>query len=365
MKIVLAALMLTFSLGAQAAKVLHMEGRAFLQNASASTPLARGIEVPSESHLVLENGSKVLIQVSDRTSFEIQGPARASLSGGLFWNLESGRFLISTHGLSEQRFRVLDEMLRPEDASLEIEIPLSRDYAQMLLLWGSARVHGENLDPTRLYVLEKGTLQYGDIPAAQALKRRQSYAYSEAFFRSIEDEENAISLRNQIVFSQISAINTFSQEASTEDSHNSSSFGLRAELIHKRYFQMPKRPQRIHFLRAPALRIGGGFTYLSTTASVAQGASQIFSGMGLVGTSWRGLAIDTVISYFKPKGAGVSTVSPFQYGVRALYEWDLKEFTANDMMFGLGYGYSVSKVKTFATFRTVSQSLNLSFIFNF
>jgi len=365
MKFLLASLLVAMPAATHAAEVLHLQGRALMQTEEASLPLARGLQLPGETHLVLESGSQTLIRISDQTSLEIRGPARATLSSGLFWNLESGHFLLSTRGLSPHRFRILDVMLRPEDAAIEIEIPLSRSWAQILLMWGAEEIDGQDLELSRLYVLEGGRLQFGEIPSAQVLKRRQAYPFSEPFFRRIEDAENVISLRNQLAFSQVSALNSFTQDSSTEAASTSVSFGVRAEWIHKRYLDFPKRPQRIHFLRSPALRFGGGATYSSNGANVAQEARQNFSGHALLGASWRGLALDTLLTYFRPSGAGVSSPTPFQYGVRALYEWDLKDFTANDMMFGLGYGYTVSKITSSASYTVASQSLNLSLIFNF
>lgn len=365
MKFAIALGLCLFALEVRAATVEHLEGPGFLQDAAASTPLARGLEIPAEAHVILEKGSQALIRISPGTSLEIHGPARATLSSGLFWNLEFGKYLVFTKDLSPHRFRVLGEMLRPDESSFEIEIPLSRAFAQFLVAWGSIRLAGERLEPGRVYVIEKGRIQGGGISAEDALKRRQAYGFSESFFRRMDEEESALSLRNQIVFTQVSALNSFTREGSTDNSINSTAFGMRAEWIHKRYFDFPKRPQRIHFLRAPALRLGGGATYLSSAASDVQGASQILSSHVIAGGSWRGLAIDALVTYYKPSTSGVSAVSPFQYGVRGLYEWDLKEFTANDMMFGLGYSYTVSKVESYAVFKTVTQALNLAFIFNF
>ncbi len=365
MKFALALVLGTFVFGLRAATVEHLDGPGFLQDAGASTPLARGLEVPAEAHVILEKGSQALIRISPGTTLEIHGPARATLSSGVFWNLEFGRYLVFTKGLSPHRFRILGEMLRPDETAFEIEIPLSRAFAQLLVAWSSVRLAGETLEPGRVYVIEKGRIQSGTITAEEALKRRQTYQFSESFFRRMDDEEHALSLRNQLVFTQVSALNAFTREGSTDKSINSTAFGLRAEWIHKRYLDFPKRPQRIHFLRSLAVRLGGGATYLSSAASDVQGASQILSSHIVAGGSWRGLSVDALVNYYKPSNSGVSAESPFAYGVRGLYEWDLKEFTANDMMFGLGYSYTVSKVESFAVFRTVTQALNLAFIFNF
>jgi hypothetical protein len=365
MKFALALFLSVSSFGVSAASVEHLEGAGFLQDAGASTPLARGLEIPAEAHVILEKGSQTLIRISPGTSLEIHGPARATLSSGLFWNLEFGKFLVFTKDLSPHRFRILGEMLRPDETSFEIEIPLSRAFAQFLVAWGSLRLAGETLEPGLVYVIEKGRIQNGQISNEDALKRRQKYEFSESLFRRMDEEETALSLRNQIVFTQVSALNAFTREGSTDNSINSTAFGLRAEWIHKRYLSFPKRPQRIHFLRAPALRLGGGATYLSSAASDVQGASQILSAHAITGGSWRGLSIDALLAYYRPSTSGVSSVSPLQYGVRGLYEWDLKQYTANDMMFGLGYSYTVSKVESYAVFRTVTQALNLAFVFNF
>jgi len=363
MRFLLAALICIVSFEIRAAKVIHLQGRAFLQDSNGSSPLPRGLELPKETHLVLEKDSRTLIEISENTTFEIHGPARASLSSGLFWNLEEGRFLIFTRGLSLHRFRILGETIRPDSTSLEIEVPLHREYAQMLLLWGSTSFMGEDLESSRIYVFEKGRIHSGEISASDALKRRQLYEFSQSRFKQEDDPSSDFSLRNQLVLSQVSALNTYSEVGTTESPATSTSVGLRAELIHKRYFDFPRRPQRIHYLRAPALRLGGGFSYLSSTAATF-GARQSLLAHGVVGASWRGLAVDGVLSYLQPPAA-VTNVSPLKYGGRALYEWDLKEFAANDVMIGLGYGYTVSKTTATPVFKTVSHALEVSFIFNF
>lgn len=363
MKFLLAALIGLMAFEAHAAKVLHLQGRAFLQNAVASTPLARGLELPTETHLVLEKDSRTLIQISDDTTFEIHGPARASLSDGLFWNLEEGRFLIFTRGLSLHRFRILGEMIRPDTMALEIEVPQSREYAQIILMWGSASFMGEDLKSSRIYVVEKGRVHSGEILPADALKRRQAYDFSQSRFKQEDDSAVVYTARNQLVLAQVTSLNENSQVTDPENTASSTSVGLRAELIHKRYLDFPRRPQRIHFLRSPSLRLGAGLSYLSSTLATF-GAQQALQTHGLVGVSWRGLALDGVLTYLRPP-VGVIGISPFQYGARALYEWDLKDFTANDMMIGLGYGYTVSKTTVAPIFKTVSQSLDLSLIFNF
>jgi hypothetical protein len=340
---------------ANAAQVLHLEGRAFLQDSRASIPLARGSKLPRNAHLVVDG--HLQIEISANTFLEIRGPARASLKQGLFWSFESGRFLIFTRGLSPHRFRILNEILRPDEAALEVEIPFTRNYAQILSLWGSSRIRGESLESSKIYVLDAQRLQSGEIDKTAALRRRDSYTFSEVLFRQIDEKAAISSLRNQFLFSQLSHLNRMRPDDPALSTTSSIGLGVRTEWIHKRYFQLPRKPTRIHYLRAPAIRFGGGVSYASTgLASLnAQQGRQHFGAHGVLGVSWLGLSLDGL----------VSPIAPIRFGVRALYEWDLKDFTANDMMFGLGYSYSVSKVGGEQPLTWAIHALNASLIFNF
>jgi hypothetical protein len=364
MKRILAALSFALLGSTHAAEIQHLQGRAFLQDDRASTPLARGLVLPAETHLVVEKGAQVLVKISDDSSLEIQGPAQATLSAERFWNFESGRFLVYARSLSPHRFRIFDETIRPDDASFEVEIPISRAYAQILLMRGSQEILGEDLEPHRLYVFEKGRVQSGEIKPEDVIKRRDSYVFSEALFRRLEEGKTVEALRNQLVFTQVSAMNLLTQSDDASNRLRSTSFGAGVEWVHKRYFNLPKRPQRIHFLRSPALRLGVGVLYSTTSSNEAVGEHLLFPLRAFVGTSWRGLLLDGLVQYSQLSGDGV-TQSPLQYGFRAAYEWDLKDDTETDVMFALGYGYTVSNFDSWAKFAAVSHSVALSFIFNF
>jgi len=365
MKKILVALAIALSSRAHAASILHLEGRAFFQNDRASEPAARGLEIPADTHLVLEKDSQILVQISESASLEIKGPARASLSEGLFWNLESGRFLVFSRGLSLHRFRILQDMVRPDNTSFEVEIPLAREYAQVLVMWGSVSLFGEELEAKRLYVLQNSQAHEGQISQDELIKRRQTYPFSQPLFKHLEEGEIPVSLRNQVSLSQLTGVNRFTEVGAGEAPSSSTFLGMRAEWIHKRYLNFPRRPQRLHFLRSPALRLGAGTTYFSSGNVSNEGSTQVFSAHALVGASWRGLAIDGLVGYAQPQTEDATNSSPLTYGVRALYEWDLSEVTASDLMLGLGYSYGVSKVTSYAVFQSVTQALNFAFILNF
>ncbi len=346
-----------------AATVLHIEGRAFLQNALSSTQLARGTELPQRAHLVVDG--RVQFEIGPSTYLEIRGPARASLHSGVFWTFESGRFLVFTRGLSPHRFRVLNETFRPDEVALEVEIPTTRDYAQLLALWGSMSVQGQSLEPGQMFVLESGRVHTNAFAESEALKRREAYGFSEHLFRSLDEEESALSLRNQLVFAQMSSLNRVVADDNAFAPSNTLAFGVRVEWIHKRYFRFPRKPTRLHFLREPALRLGGGVHFSSLSPEVAGGGSQIFGAHGVLGLSWLGLALDAVAAYQKPPSDTTRELSPLHPSVRATYEWDLQEFTANDMMFALGYSYGLAPFASPTNVTWISHTLHASFHFNF
>jgi hypothetical protein len=366
-----------FSAQSFAQSITHLQGFAYALNETGNVSLARGQKLSNFEQLNIPAQSQIQIEWSESSTLEIIGPARMSYRNNIFY-LEQGRFLFFSLGRFPQRFNLFNENFRPSNTVFELEIPSHRTHAQILILDGDFYIQGETLSTQNLYMLENNRLQKGPLNPSFTEERKKDYKYSSLNFRKIEDRDSLFSLRNQIIVAQHSSLIQLGPQTTQQNFvQNTLGFGFSVEWAHKRYLKLPKRPQRIHFLRAPAFILGTGVFYETNKIQASDFVTENSQFLGAhlsAGFSWMGLALTANGAYVSGENTFYKMTSPYSYGVKARYEWDLLDFSATDILFSLGYGYSVSKLQskpelialpTPTRFNFVQHTLLLGFHLNF
>lgn len=362
----------------EAGTLKHIRGKVMLLNDQGNFALAREQSLDNNAQVLMPADSQMQIAWDEDSFLEVKGPARFRLQDNRLV-VEFGRYLFFSRDSYPLRVRVFDEVFRPSsEAALELDIPITRSQAQFLLFAGSQSFLGFDLEPERLYLFENSKLQQGSLAPDFAKQRRSEFTFTTIHMNDLKEEEVHISYRNQIIISLQANLNRLAPASpSASFTQNTFGFGSLVEWNHKRYFNLPNHAKRIHYLGAPALRLGVGANFSSgqikPTDAIAQN-SQFLGAHFAAGTSWLGLSVEGVLNYLTENNDFVKTDTPYGYGIRVRHEWDLLEVTQSDILISLGYSYMSHSLKTADSvspqpstnpFKLVRHGIDLSFHLNF
>jgi len=331
---------------AHAAKVLQLQGRAISTRDKGSVPLARGEESDSFRSVQLSQSSRVQIQTEDDAYIEALGPAVFDVHDEDF-TLRYGEYLI-VDGDGGEDLIVAGSELSPSDAVFYLRVPMSQEFAEVFLIRGSLKVSGQELEKETLYLLSQGQLQKNPVGKQNLYSRIDQFAYSRPYLREKAKDEELITYRKQLVIGQDIGIHKYRPESNVSvTTDHTLAFGFQGEFIYKRYLDFPTIPQRHHYLRAPALRLGTGVEFESAKSNISGTEATLrYSRLrAFVGLSWLGFSVDATGGYLLFNYRALKYTQPYGYGVRAQYEFDLLELTKSNLLFIAGYSYRINKME--------------------
>ncbi len=334
------------SASVRAAIVLQVSGQVISERSLGSIPVARGENSESFRNLNLPQGSRVQLQFKSESLIEAKGPATFDFSKNTA-TLRYGEFLLVNVDGDEDIFFAGNE-ISPNDATVYVRLPMSQEFAEVYVLNGSAKIGGAKLLPGTLYLLSDGQVQKNPVGLDSIQSRIEEFEFSKPYLRSHDKSELRTSMRYQLSVGQSIGINKFRTESGAEVVQDHTiTYGFQSELIHKRYFDMPSSPERRHFLKSPAFRLGAGLALDSAKSNLIGNdvGMRYINARALVGLSWLGLSIDAVGNYLLASYRTFGFKTPYGYGVRAQYEFDLFDVTKANLLVALGYSYHIHKME--------------------
>lgn len=356
----------------QASTITHIKGKAYRINENGSFPISRQETIPKSADIVIDENSQIQIEWKQNNYLEVIGPARFQVNKSNLY-IEFGRFLWVNPSSFPLELHIFNTKINPPSQSLfEIEISPRRLHAQILAWQGRLFIHNKELKSQYLYLLDQNSLQEGQYVPEFSQKRLRDYQFSSPYIKNLSESFAHKSYRNQLISTLNLHFIRINPASSSNFKQNTIGFGSRMEWIHKRYFNLALRPQRIHYLMAPAFRFGLGGTFLmSQIQSAGDTAVQNIQLLGphiIAGVSWLGVSIDSLVLYTANQPKFIQTHAPVSYSLRSRYEWDLKEFTPNDLMISLGYELGLSQTLSsqyLPSTSVVRHGIELSLHFNF
>lgn len=330
-------------LTSNAQTVLQVTGQASALERLGTQFLARGKKLRPSSRISVAQDSGIQLEFRDETSLEVRGPAVFEINKDHQIKIMSGSYLFV--GFDDTRRVFLHEdRLYMNEASLFIHSPISQEYAEISLLRGQAEFRGTELKSGSSSLAYSNVVQVNPLTEPKRLQILDSNPYSQNYFEQMTATEDTVSFRHVLDLNNTVALEKISFE--NREGQNNFSYALSVDFVYKRYFDFPLRPTRMHFLRAPALRLGTGFEVEFAGINLgSQSMFQTYQSRAILGVSWLGMAFDTVIKYYLGSTSNteltMSTTRPVSYGFRAQFERDLLEATTANLLFNIGYSYNI------------------------
>jgi hypothetical protein len=333
---------------AAAIQVANLRDPVVLQDDTGSLRPGRGTNVGFPLVVTVGRGGFVVLEGDDGSLLSVLGPALFRLEEG-FVELEYGSYFLKGLLPGASSHRVLGRRFGDAGEETYVVIGPSRENAQIWTSFESLDIDDETLDPGEVGMIALRRIEKAAAPKedVQALRQRHAIATSVPS-RSEDERTRPPVLRDTLDFGAQTGFNMLSPRASSTLESGGTAFGVLAEYVHRRYFRLPQRAARLHFIRAPNLRLGAGAS-LDWTRIQPQPNYQPFTRIsnlyGLIGLSWLGLSADFLAGSRAATSDHLKLVSPYNWGVRASYVFDLLPWTLADIELRVGALYTGSDLK--------------------
>lgn len=328
---------------AGAMSVLQLNGQVSALDYTGSRYLSRGENIGPATRLSIAKGSGLQIQFEDDSSLEIRGPAVLEVSEEWHLILYSGSFLFVAYD-DEHRVFLDSQRIYFDDATAHVFSPLKQEYAEISVIRGETEFKGQKLSPQSSSLAYENVVQKSPLSQAKRIEIMDAHPFSQNYFEQYTAQQDTVSFRHVVDLNNNIALEKLTFD--NRDGQSNFSYSLSLDYIYKRYLDFPLRPTRMHFLRAPALRMGGGFELEFAGINLgSQAMYQTYQSRAILGLSWLGMSFDTVLKYFHGSTSNsdisVGASQPLSYGFRAQFERDLLEATTANLLFNIGYSYNI------------------------